>query len=704
MSIPDHVSADLADLGLTTRQADDLLTRWRRIDQRLPVEQQWMAITREVLSPAIPFAVHQLIHAAVFAEWPSERGPVPAWIPETTDASNIAWLMQQAGVTALEDLQRWSTEHHEQFVECLLKRLEIRFQHPWNRVLDAGSDPASARWFTGSRLNIVDSCFAGDPVEPVIVSYGPEGARQSMTRGELKSLVARVAGSLRQMGLQPGDRVGIDLPMSVEAVAVFLGAIAAGCPAVTVADSFAAREIGIRLRIGDVRCVLTQDVIRRAGRTLPLYEKVREACNVPLIVLHEAAEPAIRLHPGDRTWSEFLVDAGDLNPVACDPDEMTTLLFSSGTTGEPKAIPWDQTTPLKCAFDAHLHHDIHPGDVLCWPTNLGWMMGPWLVYAALLNRARMVLYSGAPTERGFANCVQDANVTMLGVVPSLVSAWRTSSCLDGIDWSSIRAFSSTGECSNPEDMLYLMSRAGYKPIIEYCGGTEIGGGYISGTVVQPAAPGTFSTPALGNRLLLLDDAQNPSDRGEVFLVPPALGLSRTLVNADHRSVYYNGTPTGPASELLRRHGDEMERLPGGYYRAHGRVDDAMNLGGIKVSSTQIELVTASVDGVRESAAIAAADPGGGPGRLVLYVVPDEFALVELSEESPESVLKNLMQRLQQAIRSELNPLFKLHDVVLTDRLPRTASNKIMRRKLRSDYETSKLTPSTSLDPHEQRKH
>ena len=110
-------------------------------------------------------------------------------------------------------------------------------------------------------------------------------------------------------------------------------------------------------------------------------------------------------------------------------------------------------------------------------------MGPWLVYAALMNKAAMALFSGAASTRKFAEFVEDAGVTMLGLVPSLVSVWRRTGCLDGLDWSQIRAFSSSGECSNPHDMLYLMSRAGYKPVIEYCGGTEIGGAYITGTVV-----------------------------------------------------------------------------------------------------------------------------------------------------------------------------------------------------------------------------
>ena len=106
------------------------------------------------------------------------------------------------------------------------------------------------------------------------------------------------------------------------------------------------------------------------------------------------------------------------------------------------------------------------------------MMGPWLIFAALINRGSIALYLDAPKDRGFGEFIQHAKVNMLGVVPTLVAAWRQSKCMEKLDWSAIDIFSSTGECSNPEDMLYLMSLAGYKPIIEYCGGTEIGGAYL----------------------------------------------------------------------------------------------------------------------------------------------------------------------------------------------------------------------------------
>jgi acetyl-CoA synthetase len=211
-------------------------------------------------------------------------------------------------------------------------------------------------------------------------------------------------------------------------------------------------------------------------------------------------------------------------------------------------------------------------------------------------------------------------------------------------------------------------------VIEYCGGTEIGGGYITGSVLRPASPGAFSTPALGLDLVVLDESGTPvgeDETGEVFVVPPSVGLSRRLLNRDHYEVYHAGCPRGPDGEVLRRHGDVMERLGGGFYRAHGRADDTMNLGGIKVSSRELEVVAEGHEAVREAAAVSVAPPEGGAERLVLFVVP-----------AAEIDVEELRGELQSRVAEELNPLFRISRVVAVEALPRTASNKVMRRALR----------------------
>jgi len=683
MSLLELSAAELTGCGLSQDQAEAFVVAIGKLDQRMMPGEVWQWITRNLLRPEHPMKVHEHLQRAVFADWDPADGPAPAWFPEDPDSSNIAWLMRKAGTESYRDLHAWSVSQPQEFWATMVERLGVQFSKPFVSAVDLADGSEHPRWLVGARLNVVDSCFRAPDDSPAVIYQSEDGPARCMSVAELRSMVARVANGLADLGTKAGDRVAIDMPMTVESVAIYLGAVAAGCPVVTVADSFAPAEIAVRLRIGEARCIFTQDFALRRGKKLPLYEKVCDAGAPQAIVVPSGRAIDCELRDGDMAWQDFLSDRTDFRAVPRDPADFSTILFSSGTTGSPKAIPWDHTTPIKSAIDAHLHHDIHPGDVICWPTNMGWMMGPWLVYAALMNKATMALYYGAPTTRDFGQFVQDAGVTMLGLVPSLVSAWRSTGCLDRLDWSGIRAFSSTGECSNPQDMLFLMSRAGYKPVIEYCGGTEIGGAYITGTVVQHAAPATFSTPALGSDLVILNEQGQPVGRGEVFLIPPSMGLSLELLNGDHHEVYYADTPAGPQGQLLRRHGDQMQRLANGYYRAHGRADDSMNLGGIKVSSLQIEEIAGGVEGVRETAAIAVSPAAGGPNMLVVYAVPTDQTELNAAD---------LLSSMQQAIRTKLNPLFKVHDVVITQALPRTASNKVMRRTLRAEYERRMSQP------------
>ncbi len=599
------------------------------------------------------------------------------WVasPERLAASNVAWLMRQAGVTSYDELHAWSVRNRADYWRLVIERLGLKFDRGCTSVLETPRGVEHPQWLSGARFNIVDSCFQAAPDARAVVHQAEGKPLRVMTYGELESLTNRVAASLTREGFRPGDAIATILPMTAEAVAVYLGIIKAGCAVVGIPESFRPREIAARLRIAGVTGVFTQDVLIRGGKTSPLYETVLEAQPPRMVVL--PAEEAVRvpLRDGDIAWSEFLSGDATFPTVVRGADDLINVLFSSGTTGDPKAIPWTQTTPIKCAADSHFHHDVHQSDLLLWPTSLGWMMGPWLIFSSLLNRAAMGIYCGSPLTREFGRFVQDSRATVVGVVPTLVRAWRNTGCLDGLDWSSIQLFSSTGECSTAEDMRWLMDFAGDKPVIEYCGGTEIGGGYIATTIARPCLAGTFNTPTLGLDFEILDDEGRRADTGELFLVPPGIGMSTTLLNKDHHEVYFADTPVGPEGEVLRRHGDLMERLGPGLWRALGRADDTMNLGGIKVGSVEIEEVLRPVPGIEDIAAVAVS-PGGGPSRLVVFAVVKPTLRDRLCE---------LRESLQQAIRRDLNPLFKIHDLVCVDALPRTASNKLLRRTLRDQY-------------------
>ena len=674
--------------GVADPCATEVLNRFTATAGSSDAAQRWRHVAQDVLEPTLPFALHLLLYRSTFAAWDRQQGPPPAWAPspEQIGATHIARMMDQLGMPSYRHLHAWSIEAGGEFWDLMMRTLEIPFHRPYREVLDQSRGADDVRWLVGGRLNIVESCFQADPAAAA-VRFQRQGARGhegvlEWSYAELQSLVNRVANGLVESGIGAGDAVAIDMPMTPESVAIYLGVIKAGGVVISIADSFAADEIATRLRLGRAQTVFTQDVILRDGKAIPLYQRVAAAGAPAVVVLPAQGQTtSLPLRRGDRHWTDFLSTGEEFQAVSRDPEDHANILFSSGTTGDPKAIPWSHTTPIKCAVDGYLHHDIRRGEVVAWPTNLGWMMGPWLIFASLINRATIGLYCGAPGTAGFGRFVQEAQVNLLGVVPSLVRAWRASDCMKGVDWSRIKAFSSTGECSDPEDMLYLMHLAGYKPVIEYCGGTEIGGGYIAGTLVQPASPGTFTTPALGSAFEILDEEGAATVNGELFLRPPAIGLSRQLLNGDHHQVYYAGVPRIEGG-VRRRHGDRFERLSGGYYRARGRVDDTMNIGGIKVSSVEIEESLSGLSWLRETAAVAVSPADGGPSLLIL------FAVVE-PDQVPDAPLP---AHFQSAVSENLNPLFRVHDVVLVDALPRTASNKVMRRVLRDDYSRAADSP------------
>ncbi len=584
-------------------------------------------------------------------------------------------MMQKHGFNTYIDFWKWSIEHKNEFWSETIDNLEIKLSKPFSTVLDLSKGVEEPQWLKDAQLNIVDSCFQNDTEAITIVYQEENRSLQKVTQNQLLTLVNKIANSFHNFGLSKGDKIAIDMAMTLEAVAIYLAAIKAGIVVATIADSFTPNEISVRLKITNPKLVFTQNVLLRAGKTLPLYEKVI-AANAPKTIVVKVSDQQIKLRDHDIYWTDFLSKNRSFKSVAQHPDDTITVLFSSGTTGEPKAIPWTHTTPIKSASDGYYHHNIQKNDVVCWPTNLGWMMGPWLIFATLINKGTIALYYGAPLDRAFGEFVQNAKINMLGIVPSIVKHWKKTQCNENLDWNAIKCFSSTGEVSNPTEMEYLMQLANNKPVIEYCGGTEIGGAYVTSTVIQPNIASTFSTQALGGEFVLLDDENKLSDKGELFLIPPIMGLSNSLLNRNHHEVYFKDTPSYKGQKL-RRHGDQLLRLENGYYKAQGRVDDAMNLGGIKVSSVQIELLINQLDFIKESAAVAVSPTGGGASLLVIYYV-----------ESISNTPKNeRLKATNSSIKTGLNPLFKVTELIEIEALPRTASGKVMRRKLRDLFES-----------------
>ncbi|OMO57870.1 AMP-dependent synthetase/ligase [Corchorus olitorius] len=620
-------------------------------------------VRRKVLKPWHPHSLHQLVYYSVYANWDASiNGPPLYWFPSLYESklTNLGRIMEIHGpkllgtsykdpIASFNLFRDFSVQNPEVYWSIILKELSVIFRESPKCILDtADKSKPGGTWLPGSVLNIAECCLlpSAHPRKEdnsCAIVWRDEGYDDSnvnrMTLKELREQVMLVANAL-DATFEKGDAIAIDMPMTVNAVIIYLAIVLAGFVVVSIADSFAAKEIATRLRVSKAKAVFTQDFILRGGRKFPLYSRVAEASPYKVIVLHVSGnDVGIQLREQDLSWKDFLSCVNHCprpyhhTPTYLPIDSAINILFSSGTTGEPKAIPWTQLSPIRCSSDAWAHINIGVGDVYCWPTNLGWVMGPILLFSCFLTGATLGLYHGSPLGRGFGKFVQDAGVTVLGTVPSLVKAWKNTKCMEGLDWTKIKSFASTGEASNVDDDLWLSSTSYYKPIIECCGGTELASSYIQGSPLQPQAFGAFSTASMTTGLVILDEHGNayPDDKpcvGEVGLFPLYLGATDRLLNADHE----------------------------------------------ETSSVEIERVCDRADeSIMETAAVSVAPPDGGPELLVIFVV-----LKNGFNRQPEK----LKMTFSKAIQTNLNPLFKVNSVKIIPEFPRTASNKLLRRVLR----------------------
>ncbi|KAL0381334.1 UNVERIFIED_CONTAM: putative acyl-activating enzyme 17, peroxisomal [Sesamum angustifolium] len=738
-------TADIAALGIPDENADELRRQLAGIVQNCGAgtPQTWHNIAKLLLTPELPFSFHQMMYYGCYKYY----GPdPPAWSPDPGDANltNVGKLLENHGkeflgskyvdpITSFLDFQEFSVKNPEVYWKTLFDKMNISFSVPPVCILREDPTHPGGHWLPRATTNPANNCLSLNSertLEDIAVIWRDEGGDElpinKMTLKELRKSVWLVAHAIETLKLEKGSAIAIDMPMDVNSVVIYLAIVLAGYVVVSIADSFAPDEISARLKISNAKAIFTQDLIIRGDRKLPLYSRVVDAQSPMAIVIPTRGSSFSRmLRDIDISWQSFLERAYVSKEVEFVAVEQTTEAFTiffshqgllmprtkrsgfgrlsvRGYGWEPKAIPWNVATPFKAAADAWCHMDIRKGDIVGWPTNLGWMMGPWLVYASLLNGASIALYNGSPLvlalpslcrfmlftrydlqtveHEPYFKASHDARVTMLGVIPSIVRAWKSADATATYDWSAIRCFASTGEASNADEYLWLMGRARYKPVIEYCGGTEIGGGFVTGSLLQHQSLAAFSTPAMGCSLFILGAdgfpiPQNGPGIGELALGPQMFGASSTLLNADHHDIYFKGMPVWNG-KVLRRHGDVFERTSRGYYRAHGRADDTMNLG---VSSVEIERICNSVDaGVLETAAVGVPPAGGGPERLVI-------AVVFKNPDKPITDLSNLSASFNSALQKKLNPLFKVSEIVPLPSLPRTATNKVMRRVLRQQF-------------------
>ena len=410
------------------------------------------------------------------------------WSPAPADIerSHLARFMGLHGLADLAELQVRSTTDVGWFTNAIIIYLDIRFQRPYREVLDISAGVQFPQWCVGGQLNIVHNCIdkwladAASAGRTAIKWEGEDGRRTLLTYRELAADVNRCANALRSLGLGKGDAIAIHLPMTPQIAVALLAIAKIGAVIVPLFSGFGAGAIRARLQDSGVRALFTADGAARRGRIVPLKSVADEAlADLPavehVIVLEHAGNPIAIKAGRDHLWSELVAGqsaVATLEPTAAEDPLM--IIYTSGTTGRPKgAVHTHCGFPIKVAQDMAFGTDVHAGDRICWLTDMGWMMGPWLVFGALLLGATCCLYDGAPDFPDAARLWQFAahhKLTQLGVSPSLVRALRAhgDAPTTGHDLSALRLFASTGEPWNPDPWHWLFEVVGGRriPIIK----------------------------------------------------------------------------------------------------------------------------------------------------------------------------------------------------------------------------------------------
>ncbi|RMD98345.1 MAG: AMP-dependent synthetase, partial [Calditrichaeota bacterium] len=469
--------------------------------------------------------------------------PEPKWIEE----SNLKRFMEQEGISDYEALYRRSITDLEWFWDAILRDLDIQFYHPYEKVVDLQDGPQFPRWCVGGQMNIIHNCLdkwqTTATRDRIALRWeGEEGTVRTFTYAELQQEVGRCANALRHLGLGKGARIGLYMPMIPELAIAFLAIVKIGGIILPLFSGYGPDAIRQRLADAGAQALFTTDGAIRRGKPVQMKKVADEALqHLPgvkhVIVVNRAEFSHVPWTDGRDHWWHELVAAHstEAETEKTLAEDILMVIYTSGTTGKPKgAVHTHCGFPVKSAMDMYYPMDLKPGETLYWMTDMGWMMGPWEVFGALLIGATMVFYDGAPdfpsVDRVWA-IVQNHRITHLGISPSLIRALKPhgEEQIKPYDLSHLRAIGSTGSPWDPESWRWLFENAlgGKKPILNYSGGTEISGGIVCGNFFKPLKPCAFSGPVIGMDADVVDESGNPvrNQVGELVIRRPWIGMT-----------------------------------------------------------------------------------------------------------------------------------------------------------------------------------
>ncbi|MFX3625491.1 MAG: AMP-binding protein [Ectobacillus sp.] len=624
------------------------------------------------------------------------------WFPteEYKASTRLFQWMQQLGYDDYEEFYEKSIEDIEWFWGEAERAVGYQWMKPYTEVLDLANGTPFAKWFKNGTCNVVESALgrwasnSDIKTQTALIWEGEDGTSKSFTYGELNDWVSRIAGGLRDLGIEKGDRVTIYMPMIPETAVAMLAAMKIGAIVSPIFSGFAADAVATRVQAAKSKLIITADGFARRGKMVSLKDEVDRALadcpSVEKVVIVPHAKNLYTPQPHDVYW-DMLEQAKPVEQsLEMASDDPLMLIYTSGTTGKPKGtVHTHAGFPLKSSFDAAFGMNVKQGDRLIWVTDMGWMMGPFLLFGSLINGAVMVMYEGVPDYPApdrLWEIVDRYQITHLGIAPTLIRSLMAK----GDEWvnrhflTSLEVIGSTGEPWNPDPWMWLFQTVGKGrvPICNYSGGTEISGGIFGNVLVKPIAPISFNSPIPGMAAAVLDESGNRilNEVGELYIEKPWVGMTKSFWEDDGR--YLQTYWSRIADKWV--HGDWVT-YDGEQYIITGRSDDTLNIAGKRIGPAEYESILVKHDDVIEAAAIGVPDEVKGEVCHCFVVLHEGVAF------TPE-----LKAELLSLVSSHIGKALCPKDIHPVEDLPKTRNAKVMRRVIKAAFLGKDLGDLSSL--------
>jgi acetoacetyl-CoA synthetase len=605
--------------------------------------------------------------------------PVAADVRETTEIGRfLGWLERERGLhfDDYEGLHRWSVEDLEGFWSAVAEFFGVRFSDPSQRVLGRREMPG-ADWFPGATLNYAEHALGlvdadGNADEVAVLAYSQTRDRHELTWGQLREQVARARAGLQRLGVRRGDRVVAYLPNIPETLVAFLATASLGAVWASCAPEFGARSVVDRFGQIEPTVLLAVAGYGYGSKDVDRREQVAEIRAGLPTVRHVVHVPyGANTLPDALGWGELLGQPGDLRFDPVPFAHPLAVLFSSGTTGKPKAIVHGHGGILLEHLKNHgLSWDLHAGDRILWFSTTAWMMWNALV-SSLLVRASIVMIDGNPMHpdlRWQWRLAAETGATLMGASPGFLMACRKEGVEPAreFDLSRVRQIGAAGSPLPAEGYRWVAEQFGPGVLLNVgSGGTDVCSGIVQGSPLQPVWTGEISGPCLGVDAQAFDEKGNRvvGDLGELVIAAPMpsmpVGFWGDPGGTRYRDTYFDVYPG------VWRHGDWVRFSEVGSAVIAGRSDATLNRGGVRLGTAEFYRVVEELPEVVDSLVVHLEDPAGGNGELLLYVQVRPG--VELTDA--------LRRRISTALRTELSPRHIPDGIASVPVVPRNRTGK-----------------------------